>query len=156
MKSPIIKYMAAIAISLAASMAIARPSAGLAEHHFDLDPEQMVAHMAEKLDLSEDQQDQILVLLESRQDEMRSERAKLQKLQKQLMQQGDEFDSGRAGEIADDIGAITANLAYARAEDQAQISAILTEDQQAQLNEFFQLRQECRRAMGKHRRPGPS
>ena len=153
MNNLLVKSLAAIAVCAVASMAFARPPAGPPGHPLELDPEQVVTHMTEKLDLNEDQQSQILVLLKSRQDEMKSERARMEKLHRQLMEQGAEFDSDRAREI-DEIGATTANLAYARAEGHAQINEILTEDQQAELGEFVERRQDCRRAMGKHRRSG--
>jgi len=154
MNKILVRSLTAIAVFVVATMAFARPAAGPPEGPFDLDPEQVVSHMTEKLDLNEDQQAQIVALLEARQEEMKGERAKLEKLNRKLVEQGNGFDSDRAREIADEIGATSANLAYARAEGHAQINEVLTDEQQTQLSEFFQMRQDCRRAMGKHRRSG--
>ncbi len=148
MKNPIFKYVAATVLCLAASTGIAAPPMGPPGAHLGGNPMQMVARMSEQLELSEEQQDSVIALLRSEQEEIAGEREHLKELHLLMMAQGEEFDPEVAHDFAEQIGAATAKLAYSRAYTFAQIRTILDDDQRAKLSEM----QERRKSQGKGRR----
>ena len=113
------------------------------------DPERMLAHMTERLELDEQQQDQVEMLLRSAHESIAADRQRLHALREELRQMGSEFDAGRAQSLADEIGQITSRLVYQFASTQAQLQTLLTPEQRQELAEFMEKRGERR---GKWRR----
>ena len=148
MNKLITKYIAATALCLVASAGIAAPPMGPPGAHPGGSPMQMVARMSDQLELSEEQQDSVIALLRSEQEEIAGEREHLKELHSLMMAQDEEFDPETAQDIAEQIGAATAKLAYSRAHTFAQIRTILDDDQRAKLSEML----ERRKSQGKGRR----
>ncbi len=136
---------------MVASMTFAGPPMGHSDAPFGHSPEKILRQMTDRLDLSEDQQSHIAQLLKSEHKKMRSERDQLKNLRDQLKPDGEEFNTDKAREAADEIGVISGNMAYARASTMAKINTILTDDQQKNLHKLSAER-DCRRE-GKNKRP---
>lgn len=131
------KSAAVATACLLASMTYAGAPMGQSGPPFGHEPAQMAKQMADRLDLSDDQQAQITALLISEKENVQDEREQLKSLREQLASHTGEFDSDNARETADKIGVISGNLAYARAYSFSKINNILTEEQQAQLGRFM-------------------
>jgi len=102
------------------------------------DPARMVAHMADRLDLSEDQQAGIEALLSESREQSAADHARLRELRQQLRMQRGAFDAGEAQRLADEIGQITSRMVYQAASTQARIYQLLDEEQRAELGEFME------------------
>lgn len=124
-------------VCLIATLVIAGPPMGRPGPPFGQNPAQMAGHMADRLDMSDDQRIQVKALLEAEHKRLQTERGKLAELRSQLMSMYDEFDSEKAKEITDQMGIISGKLAYSRAHSLSEISEILTEEQRAQLGSFL-------------------
>ena len=136
----------------AAASLITLASASWSMHHgmgMGHDPERMLAHMTERLELDEQQQVQVETLLRSAHQSVAADRQRLHEARGELRQMGAEFDAGRAQSLADEIGQITTRLVYQFASTQSQLQSILTPEQREQLAEFMAKRDERR---GKWRR----
>lgn len=137
MKKMVSRSAIVAAACLLTTLAIAEPPMGRSGGLSGRDPAQMVSHMADRLDLSEDQQTEITALLTAEQEKMQNEHYKLTELRNQLMSQTDEFDDDKVREITNDMGVISGELAYSRTFTFSEINKILTEDQQAKLESFL-------------------
>lgn len=102
------------------------------------DPAQMVARMADKLDLSEDQQAGIETILTETRQQSAADHARLRELRQQLRAQPGAFDADAARRQADEIGQITGRMVYQAASTQAQIYQLLDEEQRAEMEEFME------------------
>ncbi|MBE9540623.1 MAG: Spy/CpxP family protein refolding chaperone [Proteobacteria bacterium] len=125
---------------LSASVSIAGPPMGHSGPPFGQDPAIMIAHMSQRLDLSDDQQSQITTLLEAEQDQMQNNRDQLKSLREQLMSMEGDFDSDTARYITDEMGVLSGRLAYNRASTFSEINQILTEEQREKLSGFIEER----------------
>lgn len=104
---------------------------------FDRDPAIMVAHMSQRLDLSDDQQSQITTLLEAEQDQVQNDRDQLKSLREQLISMEGDFDSDATRYITDEMGVLRGRLTYNRASTFSEINQILTEEQREKLSGFI-------------------
>ena len=102
------------------------------------DPAQMVARMADKLDLSEEQQSGIEAILTETREQSAADHARLRELRQQLRSQRGEFDADAARRQADEIGQITGRMVYQAASTQAQVYQLLNDEQRAELGEFME------------------
>lgn len=114
------------------------------------DPGQMVARMADKLDLSEDQQAGIEAILAETRQQSAVDHARMRELRQQLRAQRSEFDADAARRMADEIGQITGRMVYQAASTQAQIYQLLDEEQRAELGEFMEDHEPRRDRWHKH------
>jgi Spy/CpxP family protein refolding chaperone len=115
------------------------------------DPQRMLAHMAQRLDLTEEQQAQVKSLLTSARESSAADRERLTQLRKELHEQGEAFDEGRVQALADEVGEITSRLVYQAASTQARLYQLLTPEQREQMAEIMEKRGERR---GKWHRGG--
>jgi len=138
MKNLPLKSVLVAAAFLVASVSIAGPSMGHSGPPFERDPTELVSHMAERLDLSDDQQSRITTLLEAEHGQVQSDRDQLKSLRDQLVSMEGDFDSDSTRVITDEMGVISGRLAYSRASTFSEINQILTEDQRDKLDGFMQ------------------
>ncbi len=108
------------------------------------DPQRMLAHMTERLELDEQQQSQIETLLLSAQASMATDRQRLHELRGELQRMGLDFDAGRAQALADEVGQITSRLVYQAASTQAQLQTLLTPEQRETMAAMMEKRGERR------------
>jgi Spy/CpxP family protein refolding chaperone len=119
----------------------------------DHDPARLVAHMTQQLDLSEEQQNQVAGLLNSSQEQNAADRERLQVLREQMHAQRQNFDSGEAQKLADEIGEITGRMVFNATKTHSEIYQLLTAEQRQEMDALMEKRSERR---GKWRRDGKS
>ena len=108
------------------------------------DPARMVAHMVDRLDLTEDQQAQVAELMASSSAQSATDRKRLQELREDLRGQRDNFDAGQAQKMADEMGEITSRMVFQVTSTQAGIYELLTDEQKAEMDEMMEQRDERR------------
>ncbi len=104
-----------------------------------MDPERMISRLSEHLSLTEQQESQVRSIMEQNSDQARADRERLQVLREELEQQRSNFDPGQAQKLADELGEISARMAYSFTSKQAQVYEVLSDEQRA---EFEQLQAE--------------
>lgn len=97
-----------------------------------LDPEQMLGRLSEELQLDDEQQSQVRSIMAQNSEQARADRERLQELRQALEQQRANFNAGEAQKLADELGEISARMAYNITSKQAQVYAVLTEEQRAE------------------------
>ena len=102
------------------------------------DPARMVEHMADKLDLSEDQQTGVEAILAETREQSAADHARLRQLRQQLRGMRGDFDADSARRLADEIGQITGRMVYQATSSQAQIYQLLNAEQREELDEFME------------------
>lgn len=107
-------------------------------------PERMLEHMAEHLDLSDEQREQVRAIFDRGDELARADRERLHELRSRLRDNRDDFDAGAVQAAADEIGQITARMTYRMAEKQHQVREVLTGEQREELDEFAERRKEHR------------
>jgi len=108
------------------------------------DPQRVVAYMTERLDLDAQQRESVQAVIAESIAQSDDERTRLRNLRAELRAMSAGFDADEARRLADEIGAITARLAYSMADTRAQISGLLTDEQRREL-EAVVTRRENRR-----------
>ena len=115
------------------------------------DSGRMLAHMAEQLELTAEQQQEVESLLTHAQESTAADRERLRTLRAGLRQQGPDFDAGKVQATADEIGQITGRLVYQAASTQAKVQAVLTPEQREEMAGLIEKRSDRR---GKWHRGG--
>jgi periplasmic protein CpxP/Spy len=113
-------------------------------HHGQGDSGRMLAHLADELNLSEEQETQIHAVYEQLHESSEQDRERLEQLKASLHAQREDFDAGKTQQLADELGTITSRMAFAAASAHARIYQLLDEQQRAELAEL-------REERGKHR-----
>ena len=108
----------------------------------DRNPGRMLAYLADELDLSQEQEDEIRRLHTELKDENDTDRARLAELRELMKGQVDNFDAGQAQKYADEIGEIATRLAYSGIRTRADINALLDEEQRAAMQALMEERAE--------------
>lgn len=137
MKALILTLVAALGLSLVALPGSARPGmmAG---------PEsgERMERMIERLDLSEEQQSQVGDIMNSARTDAAADRERVRQIHQEMKSLVQNFDEGRAQELADELGQITARQTYQRTATQAQIYSLLTPEQREQMSSMREKRKE--------------
>ena len=110
----------------------------------DHDPARMIAHMTERLDLTEEQQGQIKEIMASSRTQSGADRERMKVLRQQMRAQRDNFDAGEAQNIADEIGEITSRMVFQATSTHARVYQLLTDEQKAEMDAMMEKRQERR------------
>jgi len=110
----------------------------------DHDPGRMLTHMANRLDLSDDQQAQVKSIVEGGMEQSSADRKRLEELRGELKAMRDDFDQGQAQKIADEIGEITGRMVYQFSSSYAEFYSLLTDEQKAELEQLKEERGERR------------
>ncbi len=143
MKAPLVKRIAASSLGVLVSLSAATWSMG---HRggMDHDPSRMLNHMAERLELSDSQREQVESIMDSGREQSAADRARLEELREQLKAMRDDFDAGKAQQYADEIGEITSRMVYRFSSSFAEVYRLLDDDQRAELEQFEQERDQRR------------
>jgi len=138
---------ALLAATVAGLALLSLSATSWAMHHgggTDPDPARMIAHMADRLDLTEDQRSAVKELLTSSREQSAADRERLKALREDLRGQRDNFDAGKAQTMADEIGEITSRMVFQLASTQARIYTLLTDEQKAEMDAMMEERDERR------------
>ena len=106
--------------------------------------------MANLLDLSAEQEQQISGIVNASELAMAVDRERVRQIRDEFRSLAENFDEGAAQGLADELGQITARLAYSHVSTMAQVRAVFTEEQRAQLDEYRGRRQDFREQYGNH------
>ncbi len=148
MKNVFTTSLAAAGLSvalLAAGPSFAEPPPG--GHHRG--PGNMIEHMADKLDLSDEQQTQIKTIFDQSKEAGEADRERLMELRQGLRANSDSFNASEVKAAADEIGAITSVMTYRRAETQYKVRQVLNDEQRAELDEMMEKGKERMKRHGK-------
>jgi Spy/CpxP family protein refolding chaperone len=138
-------------LALATSVSLAAPGA-----MHGGDTAGMFERPAEAIGLSDDQLMQIEAIRGASHEATTMDREELESLKEQLQAMDDNFDPALAAMTTSEMGAIMGRLIYARAQSSADIRAVLSTDQLAQLDALKQQRQGGHFARPSRRFSGPS
>ena len=127
--------LAVAAIGSAASWAIG-PQRGM-----DHDPGRMMSHMADQLDLTEEQQAEVKSLLASSRESNAGAHQRLMELRKGMMEMRADFDADKARDISDEIGDLTGQLVYQASTTWAGVYRLLDAEQRTELDELIKKRE---------------
>jgi Spy/CpxP family protein refolding chaperone len=125
-------------VALSAATLAMGPSGG------DHDPGRMLSHLSERLELTDDQQDQVEGIIQAGKTESAADRQRLHELREELMDMAPGFDPDKARKAADEIGDITGRMVYRHASTYAEFYALLTDEQRASLEQLAAERGERR------------
>ena len=105
-------------------------------------PDKMLAYMAQELDLSESQEAQINSIVDESRESGAEDQERLGEIRTAMKAQRTDFDAGRTQKLADELGEITARMAYRMTSTQAQIYQLLEPEQREQMLELAEHREE--------------
>lgn len=103
-------------------------------HH---DPAQMMAHMASKLDLSEEQQAQMKQVMAETREASAGDIKRMQELRGQLQAQAKDFNAGNAQKLADEVGELAGRMAFQVTKTFAEVYQLLSPEQRLEMDELM-------------------
>ena len=112
------------------------------QHGAGGDPSRMIAHMSERLDLSDEQKSEVDTLVTAARQSSEADRARMQELREQLSAMKSNFDPGKAQAVADEIGQLTGRMVYQATETFAKVYQVLDAEQRTQLDAMMKKRAE--------------
>jgi Spy/CpxP family protein refolding chaperone len=146
MRSSIVAAIFLMAALLVSQPGNARPgmdeSWGAGSEHAN--PLEHMERIADHLDLSEEQQATITDIVGSSMQQTAGDREKLRQLRGEMDELLQNFDSGRAHQLTEEMGQLGARMAYAHLETMSRVRAELTEQQRLQMDEHRERREERR------------
>jgi Spy/CpxP family protein refolding chaperone len=148
MKNRIITLILAAGLLGAAVHLSAKPGFGGGQ----MDPMDHIERMAEHLDLSAEQEQQITEIVNAAEIATAVDRERLQQLREEFRNLAANFDEGRAQGLADELGQTSGRLAYSHASTMASVRGVLTAEQLQQLEGIRSRRGEHFRQFGGSRR----
>ena len=98
--------------------------------------------MAERLDLSDQQRQDIEEIMQAGADQVEADRARMEELRAAMHELVADFDAGEAQQLADEMGEISARMSYQRVENRAAVYQLLDENQRAELESMQEQKQE--------------
>ncbi len=105
-------------------------------------PERMLQHMTEKLDLNDAQQEQVEAILAQRRADASADHQRMGEIRTALRAMRADFDADEARRLSDELGQIAARTSYSMTEATAEIYAILTPEQQADMERLSASREQ--------------
>lgn len=107
-----------------------------------MDPMERIERMAEHLDLSAAQEEQISGIVDSARINSAQDRERQRQIRQDMESLVENFDEGRAQSLADELGQITARQTYSRLSTLSQVHGLLTPEQRAELAAMREKREE--------------
>jgi protein CpxP len=112
--------------------------------HGEPGPGEMMRMLADRLDMTEEQRDQVKALHQQHRQAMEAQRDQMREAQRELADQmhAATFDEGAIRNAAATVAALKADLAVAKAALHQEVRALLTPEQLEQFNEMQERRRE--------------
>ena len=149
MKKTTLSIFAAMGLSLLAIPGLARPPGmGMG----DMDPMAHIERLADRLDLSQEQEDQLAEIINATRSDSAQDRKRMRELRQQMQELSENFDEGRAQSLADEMGQITARQTYTRLSTMAKVNSVLTPEQREKMAEMKEKRKARREEKSDKRR----
>ena len=133
MKKFLLRALPATALS---ALLLASAAWSMGPHGRDIDHDRMLARMSEHLQLTESQENEIQGILNENSQQMDTDRARLQEIRDAMRLQRESFDAGTTQSLADELGEITARMAYTATSKHARVYQVLDEEQRAEMLEI--------------------
>ncbi|MCC5859225.1 MAG: periplasmic heavy metal sensor [Ectothiorhodospiraceae bacterium] len=125
-----------LGLTLAGAAAAAGPRDGHRHH------ERQMEHMAERLELSSDQREQVQAAMQAHGPELQELHRQIREQRRALREQSADFNETAARSAADNLGALTAEAAFIATRMRADIQSVLTEEQRQAMAEHRQERKQ--------------
>ncbi|MEP5568925.1 MAG: Spy/CpxP family protein refolding chaperone [Halioglobus sp.] len=106
------------------------------EHNVD----KILAHLSDELALSSAQEQQINVLVDESKEAGAADIVRLSEIREQMKAMRNDFDAGKAQQLADELGEISGRMAYRMASTQADVYQLLSPQQRAELTALSEKR----------------
>jgi Spy/CpxP family protein refolding chaperone len=132
MKNPIATLLIVAGLVAVALPSTARPGFG----GESMDPLDHIERMAEHLDLTADQEQQITDIVNGAQIGNAVDRERQHQIREEMRALTITLDEGRAQMLADELGEITSRLAYSHVVTMAAVRGVFTEEQLARIEEL--------------------
>ena len=142
MKDSFTRALLGAVLAGAALLSLSVAAGDYARHH---DPERMMAHLADRLELDEGQRTQAQQIIESGAAQRTETQQELEALRQQLRALRENFDPDTARALADRIGELTGDALYEATSRQAEVYALLTDEQRIELQALKEQRESSRR-----------
>ena len=115
------------------------------------DPDRMLSHMTERLELSASQQADIEKVLASGKEAAEVDRKRMGEIRDALRAQRADFNESEAQKLSQELGQITARISYQMVSSHAEIYQLLNEDQREKMDTMMATRDQRRDKSG-HKR----
>jgi len=112
--------------------------------------EHRMERMSKALELSDEQARTVEAIFEESSVATQANEAELSALRQSLRDQRENFDETSARDIADKIGAATSEMAFAKASTQAQIYAVLNDEQREKMDTLMEKKERRHSRMRKY------
>ena len=148
MKNWIATVVFAAATLGVATQLSAKPGSGMES----MEPLDRIERMAEHLELSAEQEEEINRLIDEVQIASAVDRERLHQIRDDLRALSADFDDGEAQSLTDELGQISGRVAYRNVSTMAAVRALFTAEQLQQIEEYRERRNELRDQSGGQRR----
>lgn len=113
------------------------------------DPERMLTHLTEQLELSETQQGEIESIFTAGKDAMETDVNRLSEIRDALHSQNTSFNEAEAVALTDELGQITARLSYQKISTRAAVYQLLDDEQREEMDALQASRKGQRKNRGR-------
>jgi len=141
MNKSLSKALLGAVVAGAALLSLSVASWSMGHGGMDFDPARMVAHMTDRLDLTEGQATSVKQLTTAAKERLAADRKRLQELREQLKAQRDDFNAGKTQVMADEIGEITSRMVFQAVSTHAEIYQLLTDEQKEEMDAMMEQRE---------------
>jgi Spy/CpxP family protein refolding chaperone len=114
-------------------------------------PEKIVEKMADKLELDESQQASVMQIFQSTSEAAEGDRQRMAEIRQRAEASGGELDSAQIEELSSEVGELVARMMQRRLSAQAEVYALLNDEQREEFLEIQQHRSGKRKLMRRHR-----
>lgn len=105
------------------------------------DSERMLAHMSEKLELTESQEQQAQEIFAADRDQIQADHTRMREIREALEAQQSDYNAGETQKLADELGEITSRMAYQMTSNRAELHQLLTPEQRQEMDEMKEARE---------------
>lgn len=110
-------------------------------HKGEFDSERMMAHMADRLELSETQEQQVGELLSQGAQQAKVDHERMREIREALKEQRHAFNAGETQKLADELGEISSRMAFQLTSKHAEVYKLLTDEQRQEMDEMAEKRE---------------
>jgi Spy/CpxP family protein refolding chaperone len=115
------------------------------------DPEKMLAKLAEKLELDDQQRESAEEIMTGVRAEGASDRERMEQLREEMHSTLTEFSAAEVQALADEVGTLTSRMVYRGLTTQSEMYALLTEEQREEFASMREHREKRRSHSRSHR-----